>query len=208
MVNPLIMPPILFGLVLAHLGAPAVEISRAVAIGFIFFFAIPLGLALRAVRAGRAVSIEMEERAGRTGPYLGGAASAAAATIPLAWFGTTAFALLAAVIACHALNALLFATINLRWKISLHSAAVAGFVSILLFVTGFAPAGVTDGAGSALLSPGGIVALLPLLLLVMWARVRRGAHTTGQTVAGALFGLTVPYSQLFLLEQAGLLVLP
>jgi membrane-associated phospholipid phosphatase len=39
----------------------------------------------------------------------------------------------------------------------------------------------------------------------MWARVQCGAHTAGQTVAGTLFGLTVPYGQLFLLYQAGVL---
>ncbi|MEJ2309675.1 MAG: phosphatase PAP2 family protein [Gammaproteobacteria bacterium] len=67
------------------------------------------------------------------------------------------------------------ACINLRSKISLHAAAFSGatVVSASLFGT------IT------------LALMLPLLLLVMWSRVRLGQHTRGQVIAGALVSASV-----------------
>ena len=51
----------------------------------------------------------------------------------------------------------------------------------------------------ALVAPTGWLALLPLM---MWARVRVGAHTPGQVAAGALFGLLVPMAELWIVVRA------
>ena len=48
----------------------------------------------------------------------------------------------------------------------------------------------------------GLLALVPLL---MWARVRTGAHTRGQVWAGATLGLALPYVQLTALLHFGVI---
>jgi len=64
--------------------------------------------------------------------------------------------------------------INRRWKISAHSAGMAGIAVLIWQVLGAASA--------------------PVLLsipLVGWSRVRLGRHTLGQVIAGALLGACV-----------------
>lgn len=62
-----------------------------------------------------------------------------------------------------------FGVINLFWKISLHTAFVAGSATILTIVYG--------AVGTVVIGP---------LLLLAWARVSLGFHTTAQVTAGAL----------------------
>ncbi len=62
-------------------------------------------------------------------------------------------------------------TVGLRWKISLHSAAAAGSITLLIIGYGWWPATV-----------------IPLVLLVSWSRVRLGHHTLPQVLAGTALG--------------------
>jgi membrane-associated phospholipid phosphatase len=205
-VNPLVLPPLLFGLVLAHFGAPAAEIARVVTVGLVFFGLVPLACVVWLVRRRRVDSIEVREREGRTVPFLVGLASAGVALVLLAGTGGPAGRLVVALTGCHLVNTVLVIVINLRWKISVHTSAVAGFASVLLFV---ARTGWTALEGlppeSLLLRPAPLSALLGFVPLLMWARVRTGAHSGGQVVAGALLGLLLPYAELHLLHHLGLL---
>ncbi|MFG1928920.1 hypothetical protein [Cryptosporangium sp. NPDC048952] len=63
------------------------------------------------------------------------------------------------------------------WKISVHTAVMAGTVAILVLVV---------GPWAALATP--------LVPLVAWSRVRTRAHTLAQVVAGAIMGAGVAYS--------------
>lgn len=201
-VNPLVLPPLLFGLVLAHFGAPAAEVAWAVAVALVGCGLVPLAYVVYLVRRRRVASVEVRDRAQRTGPFVVGLASSGLALALLAGTGTTAAALVGALAACLVVNMAVVVVVNLRWKISVHAAALAGFISILAFVARDAGA---SGAAGGVLSPGPLAGLLPLLGLVMWARVRTGAHTAGQVAAGALLGLALPYAELHLLRHLGLL---
>lgn len=64
--------------------------------------------------------------------------------------------------------------VTLVWKISVHTAVVAGAVVILVLV--FGPM---------------LLTLAPAVALVGWARVEVGDHTPAQVVAGAALGATV-----------------
>jgi hypothetical protein len=198
----MVLPPLLLGGITSHFGAPAGETSRVVLIGLVFFVLIPLGYLLWLLRRGYVATLEVRDRARRTRPLLVGQVSSLAAVGVLWHVGATAGPLVVAVAACVVLNMLLLLVINLRWKISVHTAALAGFASTLLFVL-LTPWAGLDAQAAGRLSPalaGGLLLLLPLL---MWARVHVGAHTRGQVLGGALFGLVLPYFELYLLSQGG-----
>jgi membrane-associated phospholipid phosphatase len=198
-VNPFILPVLLFPLFSAQAGAPAEAVGRAGLIGLTFFAAIPIAYLFWMVRRGRTATIEVRDRTRRYRPFVVGIAAAAAA-VPLFWqMDAPGAPLLAALAACITLNAVLLLAVTLRWKISIHAAAITGFSVMLL--------------GAALM-PGEVVRTLYvpvwfcLVPLVMWARVRTRAHTPRQVVAGALFGLVVPGLEMIALAHLGLLPLP
>lgn len=198
LINPLVLPPVGFGLVLWHLGAPAGEIARIVAVALVFFFLLPLAFLVHLARRGEVESIEVRRRERRLKPFLAGIAFCSAGVAAVAAAGQTAVPLLVALALLYPLNTALVGLITLRWKISVHAAGLAGLASILLFVAfvlgrGHPEAGLT----AAMVAP-----LLALVPLVMWARVRVGAHTPGEVVAGALFGLLVPAAELWLVVHA------
>jgi hypothetical protein len=193
--NPLVLPPVGFGLILWHFGAPGAEIALVVGVALVFFCLIPLAYVIRMIRRGEAETLEIRRRESRLKPFLVGITSYAVGMIVMALAGTTAVAFLVALALLYPINTALIVLINMRWKISVHMTSLAGFVSILLFVTltvwrDLPPA--TELALTAVT----VTPLLVLLPLLMWARVRVGAHTPGQVVAGALFGLILPVVEL------------
>ncbi len=199
-VNPLVLPPVGFGLILWHFSAPGREIALVVAVSLVFFCLVPLAYVVRMIRRGEAESLEVRERAGRLRPFLVGIASYAVGIIGMALVGTTAVPLLAALALIYPVNTALLLLVNLRWKISIHMTSLAGFVSILLFVSLTVWRDLPPGT-EAVLTALTVAPLLVLLPLLMWARVRVGAHTPGQVVAGAVFGLVMPAAELWLIVR-------
>ncbi len=199
--NPLVLPPVGFGLILWHFGAAGGEIAWIVGVSLVFFCLVPLAYVVRMVRRGEAESLEVRERERRLKPFLVGIGSYAVGVGVMAATGETAVPLLVALALLYPLNTAVLVLINLRWKISIHMTSLAGFVSVLLFAALLVSEALPPRAEAAL----EVVTVAPLLALVpilMWARVRVGAHTPGQVAAGAVFGLVVPYAELTLVVWA------
>jgi membrane-associated phospholipid phosphatase len=196
--NPFVFPPVGFGLVQAHFGAGAPEIAWTVAVSAVFFCLVPVLYLLGMVRRGRAESLEIRDRAGRLRPFLVGVGSYLVGIALLGATVRTALPLIVAIAAIFPANTLLVALINTRWKISVHMTSLAGFVSVLLFVALTVWRGLPPEAEAAL-TAASVAPLLLLLPLLMWARVRVEAHTPGQVLAGAAFGLLVPLAELYVL---------
>ena len=195
--NPLALPPIAFTLLNAHFGASLPELAWTLGVSAVFFCFVPLLYVMGMVRKGRAESLEVRTRENRLMPLLVGIASYAIGAL-LLW-GTVEGPALPVIVAFAALfpiNTALILLINTRWKISIHMTSLAGFVGVLLFtaltVWRDLPADVETALTLATVGP--LVLLVPLL---MWARVRVGAHTRGQVLAGAAFGLLVPPAELW-----------
>ena len=197
-ISPLVLPPVLFGLALAHVGAGWGAVAWGVGVGVVFFALVPLGLLAWMVRSGQVQSIEVRVRARRWRPFLASLGTTAVAFVLALSVAHAGRALLAALVGCQLINTAVLLGITLRWKISIHAVSIAGFVAALAFI-----AGTPWPEATGLLDFGWVLVLAPLIPLVAWARVRLQAHTWAQVVGGTLFGLVVPYAELALLWHFG-----
>jgi hypothetical protein len=192
-VNPLILPPLVYGLVLSHVGAPPTDVATGAGIGAVFLSLVPLAHVGWMRARGAIGSLEIRDRRKRTEPFLVVLGAGLAALLLVGVLDVRGQGLLAVLIGCHLLNTGLLLGITRCWKISVHCASVAGAVATLAFVHVHVPGSVLNGAlvGPVVLCTG--FALVPLLL---WARVRSRAHTLGQATAGTALGLVAPYVEL------------
>ncbi len=74
----------------------------------------------------------------------------------------------------YAFVTLAVALINLKWKISVHTAGVSGPSTALVYVYGLVA-----------------LSLIAIIVLVIWSRVKLKAHTTWQSIAGAVVAMFV-----------------
>lgn len=198
LLNPLILPPIVFVLTQWHFGAGGKEMIWTFSVSFAFFCLIPFVNVIQMVQRGEATTLEVREQKARTKPLLVGIVSYLIGLVVLAFMTRTASLLITLIAALFPLNAALILLINRRWKISAHVTSLAGFVSGLLFIALAAwqsPLPPTV----PILTAGVILPLALFIPLLMWARVRAGAHTLGQVLAGAVFGLFLPPLELYIL---------
>lgn len=200
-INPLVLPPLLFALALIHVRAPWMNVLHGTGVGLLFFCVVPLAYVVALRMRGTIHSLEVRERTKRYGPLAAGGAGGLLALGVVAASDVTGRTLLMALILCHVANTVLIALITLRWKISIHCIALAGVASSLVFVR-------THVGGDLLASPVvgrslvlGATVLVPVLA---WARVRSRAHTVAQVMGGSLFGLVLPYAELYLLSKLAL----
>lgn len=195
-VNPLVLPPLVYGLVLSHIGAPAGDVAIGVGIGAVFLGVIPLAHVGWMRIRGKIDSLEIRDRDKRTEPFLAALMATLAALSAVGLFGPYGASLLAALLGCHFLNTVLLMGITQWWKISVHCASVAGAVGTLMFARYHLPGTLLDASMLGWTVFGVGLVLVPLLL---WARVRSRAHTVEQATGGTLLGLVAPYLELYVL---------
>ena len=181
--NPLVLPPVLLALVLVHFGARPSEVTWVTGVALVFFVAVPLGYVAWLLRRGHIASLMIRDRRRRLRPLLVGIGSCLAGTVVLYATGRTASALVAALLLGHAVNTGLILLVTLRWKVSIHLSALAGFFSALLFVLHTAwpsLAGATPLHAGPVLRPDGADSPLDV-----GAGPRRGAHVGAGRRGGA-----------------------
>lgn len=124
------------------------------------------------VRNGHLEGMLQASRRQRTVLYLLSIACAGGGYAALIYTGAPE--LLRGAFAGGAAGAILFSTINLRWKISLHTGVVGALTAILIMLYG--PAGISATAPAA---------------LVGWSRLELGQHTPAQAIAGGVLASAV-----------------
>lgn len=132
---------------------------------------------------------DVRERHKRTGPYLLSAGTSLAGLLLLLHLDASVFVW--SLMWCFSINTLLLAGINTGWKISAHMMGLSGPLTALFPLFGW-----------------NLLYLLPVLALLGWARVRDGAHSPAQVIAGALAGIIFTAAQLFLVFSYGISVVP
>lgn len=126
-------------------------------------------LVLNQTRTGKLDGILNATRRQRSGIYLLSIACGAAGYVILFWW--QAPALLQAAFVGGLSGAVVFAVINLRWKISLHTGFVSALVVVLVMVYGWVA-----------------TAAAALVLLTAWSRTKLKHHSIKEVTAGALLG--------------------
>lgn len=203
MLNPLLLPPVLFGIISVYAGAAAGHVLLVSSVGVLFFALVPASYVYWELQRGRVASLNIRDRTRRERPllvtiacYLTGAALMSALSVP-------GQGLLGWLMACYGFNTGLTLLVTRYWKISIHALAIAAIPSVLFFLA--------YGLGRSTPFPalwllfGFSTACIPL---VGWARVRLHHHTPQQVIAGALGGLILPVLELWLLQAAGLMGFP
>nr|MDO8082636.1 hypothetical protein [Candidatus Freyarchaeota archaeon] len=134
-------------------------------LGIIFIVVLPISPVLVAYALGR-VDIWVSSRTRRTPFFILAIVTYFIGALIFFYGKSTA---MYAISLSYAFVTLAVTLINLKWKISVHTAGVSG-------------------PSTALVCVFGIVALpvVAMILLVIWARIKIKAHTTWQSVAGAI----------------------
>ncbi|MHB8578802.1 MAG: phosphatase PAP2 family protein [Ignavibacteriaceae bacterium] len=83
---------------------------------------------------------------------------------------------------CYISNTLIIVFINKYWKISVHAMGAAGPTAALVFIFGWIG-----------------LSMLIIVALVGWSRIKLRCHSVSQVLAGALFGFTSTYFQIYLI---------
>lgn len=195
-INPIVLAPLFFGWVLHRSGWPTTDVVLAVVLTTAGLSLVPLAILVWMVRTGRAESLEVRARERRTPAFLAAVSGAAVVLFTSPAFEWPTPALLEPLVGCFVVNSLVLGAVTARFKISLHAASVAGFVSMAAWLG--AMTGSTDWS---VLVPA--AACVPL---VGWARVRDNAHTTAEVLAGTAFGVLVPPLELEILARTGWLI--
>jgi hypothetical protein len=142
---------------------------------------LPYGIVIAGVRRRRWSDRHLRVRHQRAVPLLAATASVVSGLALLVVLGAPGELVVVVVAMLSGLATALVVT--LWWKLSLHTAAAAGTVAVLV---------VTFGPALAL--------AVPAVALVAWSRVRLGDHTPAQTLAGAALGGLVATTVFILLR--------
>lgn len=126
-------------------------------------------MVLNQTRNGKLNGILNATRQQRSGIYLLSIACAAVGYVILFWW--QAPALLQVAFVGGFSSAVVFAVINLRWKISLHTGFVSALAVVLVMLYGW----VASAAAA-------------LVLLTAWSRIKLRHHSIKEVIAGALLG--------------------
>ncbi|MEM6644932.1 MAG: hypothetical protein AAF730_01650 [Bacteroidota bacterium] len=199
-VSPLLLPPVVLGVLMLYFQASPGQTWWVVGVAFVVLGILPLLYLLALIKDRRVRSIEIRDRRERFRPFIVGLGFYMLAVALLSTTMTTARTLVLAVLAGMILNAIIVLTITLWWKVSVHLTSLGGSVAVLGFLV------TTDWTTAENTTGVLISALIGVLLLPMlaWARVRVGAHTWAQTLAGAVLGLTMPWLLLLSLHRWGI----
>lgn len=135
----------------------------------VFYSVLPMAFLVHGARRGRWDGHWVRDREHRTLPLLMCLLSASAGMVVMLVFDAPsevvalAWAMISTLVACL--------VISRWWKISVHATVAGGAVAMVTFLYG-----------------PWMLALVPLVALVCWARVAVTDHTVGQVVAGAVLG--------------------
>ena len=139
---------------------------------FGFFVSLaPILFIVFMMRIGRITDLHMNTRQERYLPYLVSTVTSAVVLAVIYLFDGPE--LLSCLTILNIVVLVILGLVNAFWLISIHTASISAAAVI---------GGLVFGVGAA-------VALLPLLLMVCWARLYLRRHTLGQVGAGLLLGL-------------------
>lgn len=196
LMNPLFLPPVVLITTSWMLGLSGYIIGLVTAIAFLFYSFIPLSLSLYLLKKKRITSLDLPNRKARNPLFLYAIISALAACLCFAFTTELSHPLLMMITTIYLINLITGLLINLRWKMSIHTAALASSGAIFFSFSYLSPFFLLLTA--KILS---LTILLVLLPLMIWARYRLSIHSLPELLGGALAGFMLTIIELFLLNN-------
>jgi hypothetical protein len=189
--NPILLPPIVLGLLTWLIGGNAEIISWVFGIGLTFYTLIPILSALYLLRTEQIQSLDLPKQASRDKLFILSISSSVLALVSYEWLLPNSYGQIIILALTFLVNILFGYLINRHWKISIHAAGISSAGAIFLF---FAQ---NDSAEAFTIA--GILSLFILLLLlptVIWARYRLNIHSLAELFGGALTGFLLTFIEL------------
>lgn len=195
LLNPLFLPPVVLGLVswLLHLSGPA--IGWIVGTSLIFYSIIPFLATFYLLSRNHIRSLDLPQRKSRSRLFVISIVSSFAAFLCISLMSYVTGPVPSIIALTFLINLLAGFLINLTWKISIHTAALASAGAIFLF---FSQTGVTTLSTSNIFS---LTILLVLLPLMIWARLQLRVHSMAELFGGALSGFALTILELSMLTN-------
>lgn len=143
-----------------------------IAVSILLVTLVPLAYIIYLLRRGEISDLHLRRREQRPRIILVSLVSWLVALVVLVAFGAPWQ--LIAFLGAGLIAFVVSGAITLRWKISFHTGVAGGVLTVLTLIFGT-----------------GVLLMLPLLLILGWARVELRDHTPAQVIAGALVGGSV-----------------
>lgn len=155
-----------------------------VGVSAVFYTAIPLSITILHFRWGKIESLDLPIRRKRYMLFIYAILSSSAGSVILIFLFMTGYPFIAMVASVFILNTIIGYILNLKWKVSIHSASVAS-AGVILLMLWLADPDITF-IWTGILSLSVLLLLLPLM---MWSRYRLKVHTAGEIFGGAAAGI-------------------
>lgn len=193
--NPLVVPPFLMGLISYKLGVDYPSTMMLLGIALVMYTVLPLIYLVYLIKRGTIDELEARDRSKRSGPLFVGVGLLTVAIVPVYLVSSVFIQDVIGIVAVMiAINGFWIALITLRIKISIHVSSVAGFFSLILGLQTFEF--IPQVIGPFWL----VLALVLGIGLVSWARIVSDAHTKVEVLLGGLFGIFLPLFEIALLR--------
>ena len=191
--NPLFLPPLVF----FYLGWQMIEsvqfFSVSIAIALVFYTVIPLSIVFTLLKKGHISSLDAPERKTRNKLFSYSIGCSAIGSLILFYMFMNLSQFLSALAIIYLVNPIIGLLINLKWKISIHSASLAMSATIISYFF------VMQASYSTTLAICLSLVMLLLLLPMIWARYRLNVHTLPELLSGACIGVLLTLLELGLI---------
>lgn len=196
--NPFFIPLLVFLALGWLIPVASSDFFWLILVAAVFYTLIPLSITVLHFRWGKIESLDLPIRKKRYMLFIYAILSSSTGSLILIFLFLTGYPFIAKVAAVFMLNTVIGYILNLKWKVSIHTASVAS-AGIIFGVLWFADQyDVFIFIWSGILSLGTLLLLLPLM---MWSRYRLKVHTAAEIFGGAAAGI------IFTLIELGSLVI-
>ncbi len=165
-------------------------------LSFLFYSLIPCTAALMLLKSNQILTFDIPIRKNRHKLYLSSILSSSIGSLLLVAICYNSYDLISQMAIVFMVNPVLGYMINLRFKISIHAAALSTAGSLFLSATFILPAAASYWFD--IWSIGIFTLLLPMMI---WARYRLGIHTITELSGGVLAGMGFTLLQISLMQM-------
>lgn len=194
--NPLFMPPVVCTISSLLLGETLYITAFILATSVICYTILPFALTIYQFKQGIITSMDLPIRETRTALYAFSIGTAGLASLLIYLYVPAAHPFLLLLSFVLLINLCIAFLLNLKWKISVHSASVAmaGTIYGVIYVLGISEFPTV----TIILS---LLHLLLLLPIMIWGRYHLKAHSAGELIGGSSSGIFLTILEIMIIQH-------